>query len=106
MSGPLGDMGNLLAQAQKMQRAMGEAKAALENERVNGTAGGGAVMVEFNGSGEALSLVISKEAYGAGLEDLQELVLMAIKDGQAKADRVREQRMGDVTGGLNLPGLL
>lgn len=106
MSGPLGDMGNLLAQAQKMQRAMGEAKAALESERVNGTAGGGAVTVEFNGSGQALKIDVTKEAYGAGLEDMQELILMAFKDGQAKAERLREQRMGDVTGGLNLPGLL
>ncbi len=99
-------MGNLLAQAQKMQRAMGEAKAALENERVSGTAGGGAVTVEFNGSGQALKIAVSKEAYGAGLEEMQEMILMAIQDGQAKAERLREQRMGDVTGGLNLPGLL
>lgn len=99
-------MGNLLAQAQKMQKAMGEAKAALGSERVNGTAGGGAVTVEFNGSGQVLNVSISKEAYGAGLQDMQELVLLAIKDGQAKAERLREQRMGDVTGGLNLPGLL
>ena len=99
-------MGNLLAQAQKMQKAMGEAKAALANERVSGTAGGGAVTVEFDGSGQALKVAISKEAYGAGLQDMQELVLMAVKDGQAKAERLREQRMGDVTGGLNLPGLL
>ncbi len=106
MSGPLGDMTNLLAQAQKMQRAMGEAKEALANERVSGTAGGGAVNVEFDGGGQVLGVQVSKEAYGAGLEDLQELLLMAIKDGQAKAERLREQRMGDVTGGLNLPGLL
>ncbi|MDF1838458.1 MAG: YbaB/EbfC family nucleoid-associated protein [Planctomycetota bacterium] len=106
MSGPLGDMTNLLAQAQKMQRAMGEAKEALANERVSGTAGGGAVTVEFDGSGQVLGVQVSKEAYGSGLEDLQELLLLAIKDGQAKAERLREQRMGDVTGGLNLPGLL
>lgn len=106
MSGPLGDMTNLLAQAQKMQRAMGEAKEALANERVNGTAGGGAVNVEFDGGGQVLAVQVSKEAHGAGVEDLQELLLLAIKDGQAKAERLREQRMGDVTGGLNLPGLL
>lgn len=99
-------MGNLLAQAQKMQKAMGEAKAALASERVLGTAGGGAVTVKFDGAGQVLNVELSKEAYGAGLEDLQELVLLAVKDGQAKAERLREQRMGDVTGGLNLPGLL
>jgi hypothetical protein len=99
-------MGNLLAQAQKMQKAMGEAKAALANERVSGTAGGGAVTVELDGGGQVLGVKISKEAHGAGLDDLNELVLLAIKDGQAKSERLREQRMGDVTGGLNLPGLL
>ena len=106
MSGSPGDMGNLLAQAQKMQRAMEEAKQALESESVVGTTGGGAVKVHMTGSGAVSGVEISAEAYGAGREDLQEMVQLAIKDAQAKADRVRELRMGQVTGGLNLPGLL
>ncbi len=99
-------MGNLLAQAQKMQRAMEEAKEALAGEQVEGTTGGGAVKVQMSGAGAVGGVEISPEAYGAGKDDLQEMVLLAIRDAQAKAERVREQRMGQVTGGLNLPGLM
>jgi len=98
-------MGNLLAQAQKMQRAMEAAKEALENERVEGTTGGGAVRIQLTGSGAICSVAISPEAYGAGREGLEELVQLALKDAQTKADRLRDLRMKDVTGGLSLPGL-
>ncbi|MEZ5974103.1 MAG: YbaB/EbfC family nucleoid-associated protein [Planctomycetota bacterium] len=104
MSGPLGDMGNLLAQAQKMQRAMEEAREALENERVTGTTGGGVVQVEMTGSGAILSVSIAPEAYASGRESLEELVSLALQDGQRKAEALRGKRMGEVTGGLNLPG--
>ncbi len=106
MSGSLGDMGNLLAQAQKMQRAMAEAKEALEAEQVQGVTGGGAVSVTLTGSGQLLSVSISPEAYGGGRDGLEELVLLAMQDGLAKSNKLREKRMGEVTGGLNLPGLM
>ena len=99
-------MGNLLAQAQKMKRAMDEAKEALENEQVEGVTGGGAVSVTLTGSGEVRAVSISPEAYGGGREGLEELVMLALQDGIQKANQLREKRMGEVTGGLNLPGLM
>jgi len=99
-------MGNLLAQAQKMQRAMETAKEQLAAERVEGVTGGGAVRAELDGSGNLLGVSISPEAYGAGREDLEELVQLAIQDGIDKSTALRDKRMGAVTGGLNLPGLL
>ncbi len=106
MSGSPGEMGNLLAQAQKMQRAMEEARAELDEVQVEGTAGGGVVRVQLNGQGSVQSVSISPEAADAGREALEELVLAALRDGEAKANRLRTERMSKVTGGLNLPGMM
>lgn len=106
MSGSPGEMGNLLAQAQKMQRAMEEARAELEELQVEGTAGGGVVRIQLNGQGSAQSVSITSEAAGAGREALEELILAALRDGEAKAERLRTERMSQVTGGLNLPGMM
>lgn len=99
-------MGNLLAQAQKMQRAFDEAQSELTDIEVRGTAGGGVVEVLLNGQGEASSVSIKEEAYAAGREALEELVLAALRDGVLKANLVRKERMSKVTGGLDLPGMM
>ncbi|MFT7677594.1 MAG: DNA-binding YbaB/EbfC family protein [Planctomycetota bacterium] len=106
MSGSSGEMGNLLAQAQKMQRAFDEAQSELSELEVCGTAGGGVVQVTLNGQGEASSITITQEAYGAGREAMEELVLAALRDGVIKANLVRKERMSKVTGGLDLPGMM
>lgn len=106
MSGSSGEMGNLLAQAQKMQRAFDEAQSELTELEIRGTAGGGVVEVLLNGQGEVASLTIEEEAYAAGRATLEELVLAAVRDGVSKANLVRKERMSKVTGGLDLPGMM
>ncbi len=106
MSGPFGEMGSLLQQAQKMQRAMDEARAELRETIVDGSAGGGVVRAKVTGEGQVEKIEISDEALRAGDKSLlEELVLAAVRDGIDRATRLREQRLAKVTGGLNLPGL-
>jgi hypothetical protein len=100
-------MGNLLAQAQKMQKALDEAREELKSTTVEGTAGGGAVTATVTGDGNVEALHITDEALASSdRRGLEELVLAALRDGHAKAKRVREERLSKVTGGLNLPGLM
>ena len=107
MSGSFGEMGNLLKQAQKMQKAMESAREELEQARVEGTAGGGVVKVTVLGSGQVERVEITDDAMRAGDKTLlEELVLAAVRDGIGKATRLREERLARVTGGLNLPGLM
>lgn len=101
MSGP-GDMGNLLRQAQMMQREMDKARAEVAQMRVDGTADGGAVRVEVDGEGMVHAIAIADDADRSKLEGL---VLEALRDGIGRARRLREERLSKVTGGLNLPGL-
>ena len=105
MSGSFGEMGNLLAAAQKMQKAMEEARKELETTPVEGTAGGGVVRVTVTGDLRTRSVEIDEQAWGMGREAVEELLQAALADGFTKADRLRSERLGQVTGGLNLPGM-
>ena len=74
---------------------------------VEGTAGGGAVTVTVTGHGEVKTVTLSKDVVDPNdIEMLQDLVTAAVNDGMNKVKQLNEQRMGAVTGGLNIPGLL
>lgn len=104
--GSFGEMGNLLAAAQKMRKAMDEAKEEIAGLEVQGTAGGELVVVDATGDGEIRRIAIGDEAWSSGKEAVEELVQAAVSDALAKATRLRDERLSKVTGGLNLPGLL
>ncbi len=100
-------MGNLLKQAQKMQRAIEEAEEELKRSVVVGSAGGGAVRVELGGDWRVEKVEISEEAMrGADRETLEDSVRGALRDALGKVARLREDRRRQITGGLDLPGFL
>ena len=96
----------LMRQMEKLQRDMATAQEELGTLRVEATAGGGAVRAVANGQGELVELRISPEAVDpSDVEMLQDLVLAAVREALEKGRRLQEERMGDITGGLSLPGL-
>lgn len=102
----LGDVAGLLKQAQKMQQEMTKAQEELKTQVVEGTAGGGAVTVRFNGAMEILSLKLDPAAVDpAGVEALEDLIQMAVKVGLEKARELGKEHLGKLTGGLTLPGI-
>jgi DNA-binding YbaB/EbfC family protein len=108
MSSAFGDMGNLLKQAQKMQRDLELAREELKTSRVTGTAGGGVVSVDADGDGQILAVRIQASVFGGAAGDasmLEDLVLAAARDAFAKAATLRQERLSRISGGLNLPGL-
>jgi len=106
MSGSLGDMGNLVRQAQEMQRELDRVKQDLRAHVVEGAAGGGMVRLELTADRlEAKKVEISAEALRtADKAMLEDLVLAAVRDALRKAELHANEAMGRVTGGLNLPG--
>lgn len=107
MSGTFGEMGNLLKQAQEMQRELDRVREELAKTRVEGRAGGGAVRVDVSGDGMVHKVRIEPELLGSRDAALiEESVLAAVRDGLAKAHKLREEKLSKVTGGLNLPGIL
>ena len=58
--GGMGNMNNLMKQAQRMQRQMEEAQKELETREVSASSGGGAVTATVSGTKELLSVKIDK----------------------------------------------
>jgi nucleoid-associated protein EbfC len=106
MKNPLGNMANLMKQAQAMQAQMAKLQEEAATKTVTGTAGGGMVSVTANGGMEIVSVVINPEAVkGGDVDILQDLVLAASNDALKKARQMMADQMKSVTGGMNIPGL-
>jgi DNA-binding YbaB/EbfC family protein len=99
-------MGDLAKMAQKMQADMAKAQADLAEETVEGSAGGGAVVIVLSGTQEIKDVRIQKDAVDPeDVETLQDLVRAAFSDALAKSRELAAQRLGSVTGGLKIPGM-
>jgi len=98
---------NLVKQAQQMQKRLLEAQAALADEVVEGTAGGGMVTVEMNGHQKVLSITIDPAVVDPeDVEMLQDLILVAFNEAQEKAQELAAERVSAVTSGIKIPGLM
>ncbi len=106
MSG-LGEMGNLLKQAQEMQRQVDRVKSELRGRTVLGQAGGGMVRVQITSDRhEVKSVEISPQATLTGDPKLlEDLLLGAIQDALRRAEEAEREAIGRITGGMHLPGL-
>ncbi len=98
---------HLLAQMKKMQAEMTKAQEELENTVVSGSAAGGAVTVEATCDQRIKSVRIGKDAVDPeDIETLEDLVTVAVNDALTKASDTAQKRMGSVTGGMRIPGLM
>lgn len=99
----------MLKQLEKMQADMAKAQDQLGQETVQGSAGGGAVIVVMNGHQQVEGVTIDPEFVDPeDVETLQDALVAAFNDAQGKAQDLMQQKMGAVTGGLSgmgLPGL-
>ena len=96
----------MMMQVQKMQRDMEAAQAALAEETVDGTAGGGMVTATATGSGEIVGITINPAVVDPeDVETLEDLVLAAITNALKAGQDLQAQRLGAVTGGMDLGGL-
>jgi hypothetical protein len=100
----LGDVMKLLQQASQMQQRVQEIQGQLAARSVLGTAGGGMVSVEADGTGRMKRVRIDPAVVTPDdVEMLEDLVLVAVSDAQAKAQDLAQQEMAKAAGGLDLP---
>jgi len=100
------NLGGLMKQVQEMQARMAEVQAELEELRVTGTSGGGMVTATLNGKQELLEIKIDPQVIDpADKEMLEELVVAAVSQAREKAAELQQSKLGEVTGGLPIPGL-
>lgn len=96
----------MLKQAQKMQAKIQAVQDEVALETVEASAGGGMVTATVFGDLRIKSIEIDPEALDPeDVEMLQDMIVAAVNQGIADAQAMVEQRMGAVTGGLNIPGL-
>ena len=92
---------------QQMQQRLLKTQEELGNETVEGSAGGGAVTVTATGHGQVRAVKIDPAAVDPeDVETLEEMVLSAVNDALTKAQELAQKRMGAITGGLKIPGLM
>ena len=100
------DMQKMLKQAKKMQQQLADVQDGLKDVVVEATAGGGMVKATMSGDGVLQSITIDPQALDPeDVELLQDMIVAAVNEASTNASDVANQRMGAITGGLNIPGL-
>ncbi|WP_377508877.1 YbaB/EbfC family nucleoid-associated protein [Octadecabacter sp. R77987] len=102
--GQMGDMAKMMKKAQEMQGKMAELQEDMHNIMVTGESGAGLVKATASAKGELKALDIDPSIFKADdKEVVEDLILAAIKDAQAKASDRAQSEMAKLTEGMGLP---
>ena len=96
---------NLMRQAQQLQARLQKIQEELDTLTVEGSAGGGVVKVTMTGKQKVESVEIAQEAV-EDVEMLQDLVTAAVNDALNRSQELAQQKLGAITGGMKIPGLM
>ncbi|MDO4846859.1 MAG: YbaB/EbfC family nucleoid-associated protein [Clostridiaceae bacterium] len=98
--------GNMMKRLQEMQANMEAKQAELAEAEYTASSGGGAVDVTVNGSHEVVSIKIQPDVVDPeDVEMLEDMLIAALNEAMRKADETAERELGQITGGLNIPGM-
>tara|TARA_Y100000768_G_scaffold388349_1_gene383730 strand:- start:2335 stop:2646 length:312 start_codon:yes stop_codon:yes gene_type:complete len=98
-------MGGMMKKAQQMQKEMAKIQKEIEELEVEGQSGGGLISVLVNGKKKIMSIDIKSDALKEDKEILEDLILSAINQALDSIDKISKEKMGPLTGGLNIPGM-
>ena len=102
--GAMGDMAKMMKTAQQMQGKRAELQEDMHNIIVEGESGAGLVKATCTAKGELKSLDIDPSIFnGDDKEVVEDLILAAIKDAQAKAAEKAQEEMAKLTESMGLP---
>ncbi len=108
------NLGNMMKQAQQMQKRLQEVQEELAAQEIVGESAGGAVKVTCDGKGQFKSIKLSKEAINPEnpssvdddtVEMLEDIITTAILSASNTAQEKMEAKMKTITGGIKIPGL-
>lgn len=100
------DMKQMMRQAQKMQKELAKAQEEIAGMTFEGTAGGGMVKATATGDMKISAITIDPDAIDPeDAEMLQDMVCAAVNEALRGMNEISNQRMGAVTGGMNMPGM-
>jgi len=100
----LGDLKGMMAQAQEMQAKAAEMQEALDHIEVQGSSGGGMVTATATAKGQLKGVTIDPSLINAEeVGVLEDLIVAAVSDAQAKANERSQEEMSKLMGGMQLP---
>tara|TARA_B100000427_G_C15456802_1_gene572199 strand:- start:373 stop:696 length:324 start_codon:yes stop_codon:yes gene_type:complete len=98
------NIGNMMKQAQQLQKKMAEAQEKLNDIEVEGSSGGGLVKVTATAKGIFKRITVDDTLLkNDEKEILEDLIIAAINDAKQKGETVAQEEMKSLTGGLPLP---
>lgn len=98
------DVMGMMGKIKELQSRMETMQSELDTIEVEGTAGGGLVTVTLTAKGAMKKLKIDDSLMKPGEKEIAEdLIVAAHADARAKADRLMQDKMKDLTGGLPIP---
>jgi nucleoid-associated protein EbfC len=101
---PFGDPRKLMKQLQETQARIQKEIQALE---IDASSGGGMVKVVMDGEKKLKSLQIHADVVNKDdVEMLQDLVLAAVNEAARRVDEAVKEKIGGLTGGMKIPGLM
>ncbi len=96
-------LAGIMQQAQKMQDNFKKAQEELEAIEVQGESGGGLVSILMTGKREVRKVNIDPSLIGDDKDMLEDLVAAAINDAVHKVNKLKKEKMADVTAGIPIP---
>ena len=100
----MADFMGMMKQAAELQSKMQELQAELDRVEVEGTAGGGMVVVRLSAKGELKGITVDDSLMQPSEKEiLEDLLVAAHADARRKAEAELQERMKALTGGLQLP---
>lgn len=98
------NIGDLMKQAQKMQKQMQQVQEQLADDRYEASAGGGMIKVIVDGKQKLIEIKISPEALKEkDITLIEDLILTAVGEAQRASDEQMQEKMSKLTGGFSLP---
>ena len=98
------NIGNMMKQAQELQKKMSEAQEKLNLIEVEGVSGGGMVKVLATAKGNIKRIFIDDSLMTKEEKEITEdLIVAAINDAKEKGEQASQEEMKSVTGGIPLP---
>jgi len=98
------NINKLIKQAQEVQTRITEMQSKIGDMEIEGQSGAGMVKIIITGKGEMKKIAIDPKMITPDEKEiLEDLIVAAFNDAKRKADTETENRMNEVTGGLQLP---
>jgi DNA-binding YbaB/EbfC family protein len=98
------NIGNMMKQAQQLQKKMAEVQDKLNSIEVEGVSGGGVVRVIASAKGEIKRINLDESLLKPEDKEITEdLIVAAVNDAKQKGETATQEEMKSVTGGLPLP---